>query len=303
MKVLILGAGAVGGYYGGRLIQAGRDVTFLLRPARAKLMRENGLKIKGESGDFESKNFKVIESVDSHYDLIILTCKAWDLEGAMKSVAPAVGPSSTVLPLLNGMSHMTKMKDRFGEKPVIGGLCIISSTLDKDGTILHLNDKHGIKYGELDAKGSQRIDAIDELFKPANCQSSKSNEIIADMWEKWVMISSLAALTTLFGATIGEIASSPYGAKIADLIYKECLAIANAHGYKPSPAFAERLLDKNSTLQASMARDMQNNNPIEADQIIGDLVLKAEEKKVAVPYLEVVYCNLKAYELRRNRKL
>ncbi|MDX2108594.1 MAG: ketopantoate reductase family protein [Candidatus Melainabacteria bacterium] len=298
MKTLVLGAGAVGGYYGGRLVEAGRDVTFLVRPKRAELMRKNGLKIKGESGDFESKNFQVIEKPDKLYDLLILTCKAWDLDGAMDSVLGAVGPNSTVLPLLNGMSHLQKMKDKFGAQRVIGGLCIISSTLDSDGTILHLNDKHGIKYGELSGPVTDRINAIDELFKPANCHSKKSGEIIADMWEKWVMISSLAALTTLFGASIGEIASSPYGEKIADLIYKECLAIANAHGFKPSTAFGERLLDKSSTLKASMCRDMENGNQIEADQIIGDLVRKAEEQKVPVPYLETVYCNLKVYEAR-----
>jgi len=301
MKTLVLGAGAVGGYYGGRLVEAGRDVTFLVRPARAKLMRQNGIKIKSESGDFEGKNFKIIESVDSYYDLIILTCKAWDLDGAMDSVKAAVGPNSAVLPLLNGMSHLEKLKTKFGAERVIGGLCIISSTLDKDGTILHLNDKHGIKYGEIDKPASDRINAIDELFKPAICHSKKSDEIIADMWEKWVMISSLAALTTMFSANIGEIASSPYGEKIADNIYKECLAIANAHGYKPSPAFGERLLDKSSTLKASMCRDMENNNQIEADQIIGDLVRKAEDKNVSVPYLEVVYCNLKTYEQKRHQ--
>lgn len=298
MKTLVLGAGAVGGYYGGRLVEAGRDVIFLVRPKRAELIRKNGLKIKGESGDFESKNIQVIEKPDKHYDLVILTCKAWDLDGAMESVSGAVGQNSIVLPLLNGMSHLQKMKDKFGAQRVIGGLCIISSTLDSDGTILHLNDKHGIKYGELSGPATDRINAIDELFKPANCHSKKSDEIIADMWEKWVMISSLAALTTLFGASIGEIASSPYGEKIADSIYKECLAIANAHGFKPSAAFGERLLDKSSTLKASMCRDMENGNQIEADQIIGDLVRKAEEKKVPVPYLETVYCNLKVYEAR-----
>lgn len=303
MKTLVLGAGAVGGYYGGRLVEAGADVTFLVRPARAELLRKNGLKIVSESGNFEGKNLKIIESADSHYDLIILTCKAWDLDNAMNSIAPAVGPTSAVLPLLNGMSHLAKMKDKFGAQRVIGGLCIISSTLDSDGTILHLNDKHGIKYGELDGPATDRINAIDEMFKPAICVSKKSDEIIADMWEKWVMISSLAALTTLFGASIGEIASSPYGDKIAEEIYKECLAIANAHGFKPSEAFGERLRDKSSTLKASMCRDMENNNPIEADQIIGDLVRKAEDKNVSVPYLETVYCNLKVYELKRAAQI
>jgi 2-dehydropantoate 2-reductase len=299
MRILILGAGATGGYFGARLAESGADVTFLVRPKRAARLAETGLRVTSQFGDCTIKPVKYIEKAEAPFDLILLSCKAYDLDSAMNVIAPAVGEGTTILPLLNGMTHIDLLQVKFGES-VIGGFCIISSTLDSDGTIRHLNDAHTMKYGELSGSMSERIKAIDAVMQPANFTSQASENIVNDMWEKWVMISSLAAITTLMRATVGEVASAPYGDKIATNLFAECLAVARANGFAPRDAFVKsagtRLVDRSSTLAASMLRDMQSGNRIEADHIIGALIDKAKEKSVDTPILEIAYCNLKAHE-------
>lgn len=303
MRTLVLGAGATGGYFGGRLLETGADVTFLLRQQRAKDLRERGLSIKSKYGDTHLDNLKIIEKASEPFELIILSCKAYDLDNALDAISGAVGKDTTVLPLLNGMRHFEVMQSRFGEEKVVGGFCVIAATMGPDGNILHLNDMHTIKYGEMDGKPSDRISKIDEMFAPANCNSLASETIVADMWEKWVMISSLAALTTLMRANVGEVARAPFGPEIATTLFKECLSVANAHGCNPPETFAKsmggRLSDPTSTLAASMLRDVERGNNVEADQILGNLIDKAKEKNISVPTLQIAYCNVKAYEQRR----
>jgi 2-dehydropantoate 2-reductase len=299
MRILILGAGATGGYFGARLAESGADVTFLVRPRRAAQLAADGLRVKSQYGDCVIMPAKHIEVATEPFDLVILSCKAYDLESSIEAIAPAVSASTTVLPLLNGMSHIEVLQARFSDS-VIGGFCIISATLDSDGTIRHLNEAHTIKYGELDGRRTARIDAIDAVMQPAKMNAVASDNILSDMWEKWVMISSLAALTTLFRATVGEVARSPYGARIASDLFKECIAVARANGISPREAFvssnAARLVDKSSTLAASMLRDMKAGSRVESDHIIGALIDRAKAKSVDVPILETAYCNLKVHE-------
>lgn len=299
MRILILGAGATGGYFGARLAESGADVTFLVRPRRASQLAANGLRVRSQFGDCHIQPAPHIEVATQPFDLVILSCKAYDLESSLNAITPAVSASTTVLPLLNGMSHIDAMRDRFRDS-VIGGFCIISSTLDEDGTIRHLNDSHTIKYGELSGTRSARIDAIDAIMQKAKVTAHASDNIVSDMWEKWVMISSLAALTTMFRATVGEVARAPYGERIASELFDECIAVARANGFSPRDAFIKsagsRLVDRTSTLAASMLRDMQGGSRVESDHIIGALIDRAKEKNVAVPILEAAYCNLKVHE-------
>lgn len=307
MRTLILGAGATGGYFGGRLLETGADVTFLVRSKRAEKLKKNGLVIKSKLGDASFPDVKAITAAVEPFDLVILSCKAYDLDDAIATIRPAVGANSTVLPLLNGMRHIEKLQASFSPQNVIGGFCVIAATMDNDGKILHLNDAHGIKYGELDGTKSERVEKIDAMFQPANCKSEASQKIKMDMWEKWVMISSLAALTTLMRANVGEVARAPGGKEIAAKLFAECLSVANAYECEPDAKFKElmgnRLSDTESTLAASMCRDIENGNDVESEQIIGDLIDRARAKGVKVPLLELVYCNLKAYENHREALL
>ena len=156
MRILVVGAGAVGGYFGGRLLEAGRDVTFLVRPRRAAELAKHGLTIRSPVGDFHRPSPPTVlqEDLAEPFDLILLSCKAFDLEGAITSFAKAVGPATAILPLLNGMRHIDRLTERFGPERVLGGQCAISVTLGPDGDIVHFNDWHALSFGELDGSRS-----------------------------------------------------------------------------------------------------------------------------------------------------
>src|ERR1700723_1310756 len=162
MKILVIGAGAIGGYFGGRLLEAKRDVVFLVRPRRAGQLAKTGLVIKSPAGDVNIPNPPTVQAdaLDQHFDLILLSCKAYDLDDAMESFAPAVGPQTAILPLLNGLNHLDALDRRFGAPRTLGGLCLISTTLDDEGRILHLNDLHGLTFGPRDGAKSARVAAI-----------------------------------------------------------------------------------------------------------------------------------------------
>ena len=307
MEVLFLGAGATGGYFGGRLLEAGKPVTFLVRSGRAAKLKKHGLVIKSSEGDVNISSPEFTEKPNKHYDLIVLSCKAYDLNDAIATIKPAVGPNTTIMPLLNGFHHFDSLREAFGEQKVLGSLCIIAATLDNNGRIIHLNDSHTIKYGEFSGERTARIVAIDELFSGIKCPVVSSDNIERDLWEKWVMLSTLAALTCLMRASIGEIATSPGGTDIANQMLGEALAVFQSYGHVPRQAFVEstraRTLDKNSSLTASMFRDIENGNRVEGDQILGDLIARAEQNNLKVPLLKTAYCHVKAYELRRERLL
>ena len=306
MRILVVGAGAVGGYFGGRLLQAGRDVTFLVRPRRAALLAKNGLMIRSPLGDFHGPSPPIVltEDLAEPFDLVLLSCKAYDLDGAMASFAKAVGESTAILPLLNGMRHLDVLTDRFGPKPVLGGQCVISATLGEDGTIIHLNDMHSLSFGELDGSRSKRIEAIaSELLGAAGFDAHLSDQIRQEMWEKWVFIASAAGIGCLMRASVGDYVSAG-GSGLATGLLDECATIAAGQGYPPSAAAVERaraiLTGAGSPLKASMLRDIEGGKRVEGDQILGDLLRRAA-KPDDRSLLRIATLNVKAYEAQRMR--
>ena len=210
LKILVVGAGAVGGYFGGRLLQAGRDVTFLVRPARAALIAKHGLAIRSPLGAFAHADPPRVteDAIVRPYDLVLLSCKAYDLDGAMDAFAKAVGPSTAILPLLNGMGHMESLAERFGEDRVLGGLAVISSTLSPDGAVLHLNPLHSLTFGELDGARTPRIEAIAAELLGAGFDAKLSDNVRQDMWEKWVFIATAAGITCLMRGSFGDVVAA-----------------------------------------------------------------------------------------------
>lgn len=306
MRVLVVGAGAVGGYFGGRLRAAGSDVTFLVRPKRAAQIAANGLIITSSLGDALLQAPTVMtEDINQPFDLVLLSCKAYDLDAAMDSFAPAVGPHTVILPLLNGMRHLERLDARFGAGKVLGGLCQIASTLDSDGRILHLNEMHLVVFGERDGSRSARVDAIAALMAGAAFESRASDAIMLEMWEKWVFLAALAGITCLMRSAVGDMEATG-NADLALTILDECRSIAEQAGYAPRPAFLERirgvLTAPGSTLTASMLRDVERNGPTEADHVIGDLLARAAADCNEHPLLTLAYAHLRAYEARRLRQ-
>jgi 2-dehydropantoate 2-reductase len=278
MRTLVVGAGAVGGYFGGRMLEANRDVTFLVRPRRAAELAASGLQIRSGLGDVTLSAPKTVlaEHLEQTFDLVLLSSKAYDLDGAIASFAPAVGPETAILPLLNGMRHLDTLCGRFGPARVLGGRCLIAATLDRKHAIVHLNDVHTLSFGELDGRRSDRLAAIGELMDGARFDAQASTKILLDMWEKWVFLAALAGSTCLLRATIGDICAAPGGAGLVLGLLEECASIAAANGYSPREAFLERtramLTQTGSPLTASMLRDVENDAGTEADHIIGDLL-------------------------------
>jgi 2-dehydropantoate 2-reductase len=201
------------------------------------------------------------------------------------------------------MHHIDELKTQFGFEKVIGGLCVISSKLDEDGTIVHYNDLHALKFGELSGETTARIEQIQAIMQPTKISWLASTSIQKDMWEKWAMLGSLASITCLMRASVGQVARSPGGPEFAGQLFDECLSVLQAYGYEPDAQFVQsirsRSTDEKSTLTASMLRDIERGGKVEADHILGDLIARAEAKKVAVPMLKVSYCHLKAYEARK----
>jgi 2-dehydropantoate 2-reductase len=305
MRILVVGAGAIGGYFGGRLKEAGRDVTFLVRARRAAQLAKTGLVIRSPYGDADLPAPPTVaaETLCEHYDLILLSCKAYDLGSAMESFAPAVGPNTAILPMLNGMAHMDMLAARFGA--VLGGQCVISTTLDGEGRILHLNDTHGLSFGECDGSISARAGAIAATLSGARFESRLSNAILQEMWEKWVLISTMAGITCLMRAPVGDIVAAD-ATELALSMLDECSAIAAAQGFAPrEPTMARNrsmLTLQGSTFAASMLRDIERGAPTEADHIVGDLLLRAGSAPRGAALLGIAYAHLKAYEARRKRE-
>jgi len=308
MRILVVGAGAVGGYFGGRLLEADCNVTFLVRPKRAAQLAENGLVIKSRFGNVTLKAPPTVQASKLHrdFDLIVLSCKAYDLDAAIDSFAPAIGPGTAILPLLNGMRHLDLLDERFGAARVLGGQCLISAKLDDRGSILHLNDSHLLTFGEREGNRSPRIDGIAAEIGKAKFELRASFVILLEMWEKWVFLATLAAITCLMRSAIGDIEAAG-GARLALDLLEECRSSAASAGFAPRAEFLERtrstVTAPGSLLTASMLRDIEDGAPIEADHVLGDLVRRGD--RVLSPdrsLLRLAYMHLKAYESRRNRE-
>ncbi len=308
MRILVVGAGAVGGYFGGRLLEAGCNVTFLVRPKRAAQLAENGLVIKSRFGNVTLKAPPTLQASELYrdFDLIVLSCKAYDLDAAIDSFAPAIGPGTAILPLLNGMRHLDLLDERFGAARVLGGQCLISAKLDDRGSILHLNDSHLLTFGEREGNRSPRIDGIAAEIGKAKFELRASSVILLEMWEKWVFLATLAAITCLMRSAIGDIEAAG-GARLALDLLEECRSSAASAGFAPRAEFLERtrstVTAPGSLLTASMLRDIEDGAPIEADHVLGDLVRRGD--RVLSPdrsLLRLAYMHLKAYESRRNRE-
>jgi 2-dehydropantoate 2-reductase len=307
MRILVVGAGAIGGYFGGRLLAADRDVTFLVRTRRAAQLAKTGLIIRSPFGDANvpAPPTVMADAIRTQFDLILLSCKAYDLESAADSFVPAVGTNTTILPLLNGMAHVDFLTARFGVAAVLGGQCQISTTLDTEGHVLHLNDLHLLSFGELDGSKTPRAEKIAAILADAGFDSRLSTAILLEMWEKWLLIAAVAGITCLMRAPVGDIVAAN-ATHLTTTLLDECTAVARAYGFLPRPAFIERIrtmiTTPGSTFAASMLRDIEHNAPIEADHIVGDLIRRGEAKQCNIALLRIAYAHLKAYEARRARE-
>ncbi|OQP06891.1 2-dehydropantoate 2-reductase [Geobacillus sp. 46C-IIa] len=304
MRILVVGAGAVGGYFGGRLLEKGIDVTFLVRERRKRELEEHGLVIRSIHGDAVLKpNLIVAGERAEPFDVVIFSSKAYHLAAAIADAKPYIGERTMILPLLNGMGHMDALWEAFGRGNVLGGLCFIETTLNEKGEIVQTSPAHDVRFGEWSGEQTERVRTLESLFAGANARFRLSERIAADMWNKYLFIATMSGVTTLFRAPIGPIRSGEYGRAIIDRLLGEIKTIMQAHGAPLTDEMAERqraqLEQIAPTMKSSMQRDMEKGQLIEADHLQGYLLLLARRYGVHAPMLETVYHNLKIYEAIR----
>ena len=306
MRVLVLGAGGIGGYFGGRLAEAGADVTFLVRPRRAAQLAADGLVVKSPHGDL-NRPVRTIGAEalagDGRYDLILLTCKAYDLDPAIAAIAPAVTGGATVLPMLNGMRHLDRLDAAFGADQVLGGLCHIAATLTEAGEVRHLNKMHALTLGPRQPGQAALVAAFADTAAKARFDLRISEDPIQDMWEKFVLLATMAGMTCLMRANVGQIMQADDGEALMTEALAEADSVASAAGHASRPArlAAARatLTERGSSFAASMLRDVERGGPTEAAHVVGDLLTRARAAGLPAPLLRTAWCHLQAYEARR----
>lgn len=311
MRILVLGAGGTGGYFGGRLAQAGGDVTFLVRPARAALLAQRGLRIRSPLGDADLDVATVTAqdlpalAAARPFDLVLLACKAYDLDSAIESVAPAVGANTSVLPILNGLLHYDALDACFGRERVPGGLCFIGATLGADGEVLHLGRPASITFGLREGNADGGVLArLAAAYAQAGVDHLYAPDIAAAQWIKYSFLAALAAGTCLMRTSVGTVVAAEGGEAFMAALHAECLAVAAAEGH-PVPEDEARtaragLTRAGSPVTASMLRDLQAGLRVEALQIVGDMVHRAHRAGLQVPRLEAAWVHLQAYESART---
>ncbi|MCE4370747.1 ketopantoate reductase family protein [Xanthomonas hortorum] len=305
MKILVVGAGAIGGYYGARLLQAGGDVTFLVRPRRAALLASDGLQVRSALGDFDGPVATVTrESLKPEYDLVVLSCKAYDLEATLEDIGPAMAGRAAVLPFLNGLSVYDRLDELFGHDRVLGGVAYIAVTLDPQGVIRHLGDADVVVTGSRSAASASIAQAFHALIEQSPGARNLSPNVEHALWNKWVMLASGAMMTCLMRGTVGEILATRDGTALMKQAMAECRAVAAAEGVclttDDVQRLEARLLDTQSTWAASMMRDIAQDAPrIEAEAIVGNMLERAERHGVEATLLRTAYCHLQVYERKR----
>ncbi|WP_033541093.1 ketopantoate reductase family protein [Planococcus sp. CAU13] len=299
MKILVVGA--IGGYFGGRLLEKGEDVTFLVRERRKKELEITGLNIESVNGDCRLIPQLITKNSEpGAYDVVLLSIKSYQLEGAIDDMRPFIGDQTMVLPLLNGISHVDRLVDAFGEQSVIGGLCFVEATLDEKGTIVQPSPLNQLVYGERSGEESERIQQLKKAFDGTKAEFLLSSNINQEMWHKYLFITTMSGITTLFEEPIGPIRELESGKRTITSLLNELEQVMAKNGAPIEPGVSLKLLEKINSLgegmKSSMQRDVEKKQPIEADHLQGYLLEKAQEVRVAVPVLETVYTKLKLYE-------
>jgi len=316
MNILILGAGATGGYFGGRLAQAAAagkidtQVTFLVRPARAEALRARGLEVESPHGNFSLPVRTVVHTeLKQEYDLVLLSCKAYDLESSILSIYPAIGPDTLILPVLNGLAHYERLDAEFGLRRVLGGCCHMAGTLSPTGLVRQLTDLHRITFGLREgnaAHAQARLKDLEAAFLQTPVEPRFPDKVLQDIWEKYVMLASLASVNCLMRGTVGDLMAADEGEAIALRAIAECEAAAAHAGYPSRPKAAEAtcklLTQKNSIFSASMLRDLESGGRTEGEHVVADMLKRARAAGSDATVLGLSWAHLQTREARLRRE-
>lgn len=301
MRMLVVGAGSTGGYFGARLVEAGRNVTFLVRPKRAAQIAVDGLRVASPHGDIKlNPNLVTAEALKEAYDAVFLTVKGYQLDSALSDIAPAISKDTMILPVLNGMQHMERLADRFTPRNVVGCALKVATVLEDDGRIVQLGPLQDLAYGELDGSETLRMKALDEFMAGAKVSARRSPVIHREMWEKWILLAAVGAMTCIMRGPIGEIEACPGGAAFNLALLDEVIAVVRAVGIPPSATFVDaarqQVTAKGSPFATSMYRDVLRGRRVEVENILGDLLARAVAAGVSTPLLSAATLHLRVYQ-------
>lgn len=307
-RFLVLGAGAIGGYFGGKLAQGGLDVEFLVRPKRAKQLAMHGLMLKTHEGDTRTfVTTRLAGQVEPKYDCVLLCCKAYDLDAAIEAIAPAIGPKTAILPFLNGVKHLEVLGNRFPGH-VLGGLTAVNAALGYNGAIVQSSIKVSMTaFGELDGIRSDRCTAIERAFTAAGITEAHSSTVLASMWTKFAAFCAIATIVTLCRSRAGGIATASASGAFVAAALDECCRIVAAHGYTVPAGMREIVTSlftvRESSYGPSILFDMERGRRTEVEHTIGDMVDKARLGGIAAPLSLAALCNLQVYERSEKNRI
>ena len=310
MRVLVLGAGAIGGVFGARLIEAGAEVCFAVRPARAAALRSGGLVVAASGWRFERKvDARCAEELSPPFDLAIISCKAYDLDPAMESIGSVLNERTTVLPLLNGIAHYDWLDARFGSSRVAGGYCHLAATVDAGGTVRQMSEFARIGFGARpnnSVSSANILGALAKLFEGTAVECTLSGVVMQDVWEKFTFIAALASMTCLMRAAVGDIVAADHGRALMQRMFDLCAATAAHAGFpmrkEPRDSYLRGLMADGSGTTSSMLRDLEAGRRIESDHIVGDMLRRARTAGLSTDLLETAFAHLQAHDARLRRE-
>lgn len=303
MKILFVGAGAVGALFGAPLHQHGADVHFLLRPARKAQVDAEGLTLELPTGELRIQPRTLTAGELAHsYDLIVLTNKAPALDSVVADIAPAVGPDTLLLPLLNGLRHLDQLDHAFGPQRVLGGVARTIATQLTPSRIRVSNAYSSLSLGARSPGQRDKAQALWALMTAAGMSAELSEHIMDDMWDKFCRMAALGAANCLLQGTVGEYMRSQAGGAIAVQLFQECVQTAQAAGHPMHPqdiaGFQRTLTNPNSGFNSSMYRDMRAGLPIEGEHLVGDMLRRGEAAGLACPMLSVANAVVQTYSAK-----
>lgn len=309
MKIGVFGTGGVGGFFGGRLAHAGSEVVFIARGEHLRAMQATGLRVESVQGDFSIKEVTATNSPQEagRMDAILVCVKAWQVPAAARAMHPMIGENTTVLPLQNGVEAPTELAAEIGEKPVLGGLCRISSYIAEPGLIRHVGIEPYVALGELDNQTSQRSQSLLKVFKDAGVKAEIPANIQVAIWEKFAFIATISGVAGVTRASVGVVRSLPETRRMLELALSEIIAVAKAHHVDVSPDYESRTLEFIDNLPVdtspSMQRDLINAHPSELAYQTGAVVRLAKARGIPTPVNDFIYASLLPLELKAREEL
>ncbi len=304
LKIAIMGVGALGGYFGGRWQEAGADVSYIVRPKRAEQLEENGLILHSVKGDYEVPHLNIIQTGDTgnmpRADIVFLAVKGYHLEGTLPVLKELTEKGAKVLPVLNGIEHLDILKKELGEEAVIGGLVYIIATLDDKGHVVHTSDIHNLVFGPLHPSQEDVCSQLQQLNEKANLTGVQSEDILTELWNKYMFITAFSGVTAAGNFPIGTVRSHPASMDLIQSVLEEMKQLAHAHGIELTETHIGQAMEKFRTFPdeatSSMHQDRRKGLTIEVEHLLGGALRLGRKKGANMPHVETLYALLKPYE-------